>query len=497
MAGRRGNGEGTIFQRPDGKWLAQGTVQLVGGGSKRMTVYGRTRAEAHSRLQERLGRDRAGYRSPLRERSLADFLDHWLTTVVQQHTRPTTAYDYENQVEKYLKPHLGRITLGKLTPQHVQQMVDAIYANTGAARTAGKARAVLRAALSHAERHEYVVRNVAKHVTLPRYEPKPITPWTPEQVRVFLESVADHRWYGAFLISTIYGARRGEVLGLCWSNVDFANNTIRFDQQLQRVNRDLQLGPVKTRAGQRTLPLAPVVRDELLALAATASNKPALNNGDGDGDLVFRAKLGTPIDPHVYTRAFHELRKKRGLPRIRLHDLRHTAATLFKGAGVPDRDIQAILGHANVTTTQQIYQHGDSGLQAEALHALGSRVTQQTAYQTAYSDDFSTGQGTNLPALTPGTPGWTRTNDTWFRRQSDNTFYNNPTPVLRGKANADDGTTQQQTADIFAALADLLKEYEPTDTDIDHMSCPLDHSTEWLVREIRKRLGIEIRAGPE
>lgn len=166
----------------------------------------------------------------------------------------------------------------------------------------------------------------------------------------------------------------------------------------------------------------------------------------------------------------------------------HTAATLLKRAGVPDRDIQHILGHAHVTTTQQIYQHSDQGLQADALDALSRMVLQQTAAETAADSHLSTGQGTKIPALTPGAPGRIRTSDTWFRSPIEAPWDGRATPVSGPPETAPGGLKWQQTAaEIAAALASLhVDEAHP------HATCPLGHGTDWLLRELADRLGHEI-----
>ncbi|MGY0386408.1 tyrosine-type recombinase/integrase [Nocardioides sp. WG-D5] len=484
MSGRRGNGEGTVFQRPNGRWAAQGIIRLVGGGSKRITVTAATRPEANARLQERLKRDRDGFRTPEREQTVGEYLDYWLQEVVPIRARPTTIYDYSFITRKYLKPGVGKLRLSQLSPRDVQKLVNDIYARTGLARTTNKARATLRAALGHAEREELVLRNAASRITVPKYQRKNITPWTPAELERFLEVVKRHRWYGAFLILATYGARRGEVLGLPWKNIDFEAGTIRIDQQLQRIDGKLTISPVKTEAGQRVLPLSESVRRVLGPVAP-----PDGDVGD-ETNLVFRSTTGTGIDPQNFTRQFQAICAEAGLPRIRLHDLRHTTATLLKKIGVPDRDIQHILGHADITTTQQIYQHADMELESEALNALGSLTQQQTASETAAGTDFSTGQGTENRCADP----WQGQRDSNPRRmvlEAESAHRESqPTPVNSTPSDAHTGLKLQQTAAEIAALA---KQLDRLDSMRPHQPCPHDHSTGWLIRELHERLNAQVR----
>lgn len=280
-------------------------------------------------------------------------------------------------------------------------------------------RSTLRAALSRAEREELVVRNVAKLVDIPAYRRKPITPWTAEQTIAFLGAAYSHRWYGAYLMLLTYGMRRGEVLGLRWRDVDMDKGIIHVEQQLQRIGSELRIGEVKTEAGRRPLPIIPQVRDVLVDLAAKryADGMAGTDDppGDAENELVFLSSTGTPIDPKNFVRTFHQIREQAELPRITVHHTRHTAATLLKKLGVPARDAQLILGHSHITTTQQIYQHGDIEGQAHALERMGRLLTGGVAVKSAANTEFSTGESTILRALTPGGPSGARTHDTLLK----------------------------------------------------------------------------------
>jgi integrase len=141
-------------------------------------------------------------------------------------------------------------------------------------------------------------------------------------------------------------------------------------------------------------------------------------HADDDTALVFLSSTGTPIDPKNFVRAFHEIRRAADVPHITVHHTRHTAATLLKNLGVPARDAQLILGHAHVTTTQQLYQHGDIQRQARALAQVERQLTAAgVAAKSAANDSFSTGESAISRALTPGGPSGDRTHDTLLKRQ--------------------------------------------------------------------------------
>jgi integrase len=220
-------------------------------------------------------------------------------------------------------------------------------------------REVLSSALTRANREELLSRNVARLVELPTWEWGEIRPWTADEAKRFMEAARADPLYPAFVLLLLYGLRRGEVLGLRWGDVDFAGLVLRIRQQVQRVGGELRQGPVKTRAGRRDLPLLGTVRDVLML-------ERIRQEGGGEG-LVFTTRSGQPIEPRNLVRSFQRICIQHGIRNIRVHDVRHTTATLLKNLGVPARDAQLILGHSTVTITQEIYQHDDMVSRTEAL----------------------------------------------------------------------------------------------------------------------------------
>ena len=175
--------------------------------------------------------------------------------------------------------------------------------------------------------------------------------------------------YPAFVILLLYGLRRGEVLGLSWRDVDQEQGVMRIRQQLIRAGGRLQLGPVKTSAGRRELPLLGLA-DEVLSDQA---GMRVLGNGSPEWagqDLVFTTRTGNPVEPRNLARSFERLRDAAGLRPIRLHDLRHTTATLLKDLGVAPRDTMEILGHARIAVTMKIYTVADDGSRRDAISKL-------------------------------------------------------------------------------------------------------------------------------
>lgn len=432
---RKANGEGSIYKRADGRYGGSVYVDLTDGTRKRIHFYSTSRQEVHDRIADKIAQGRKGIPTPDREWTLGAYLDYWLETVVAVKNRPRTADNYATVVRIHLKPALGHIRLAKLSVQDVQRLLNNKLSGGASVRTVHAIRSVLRAALSRAAREELVLRNVAKLIEIPAWHRKPITPWTAQQCTTFLTAAHDHRWYGAYLMLLTYGMRRGEVLGLRWGDVDFTQNRLHIEQQLQRIGTELIQGPVKTEAGRRDLPLTPAVRDALLIRHIEAFGKEApmvavLNNPHAD-DLVFLSSTGTPVDPKNFVRTFHEIREQAGLPRITVHHTRHTAATTLKNLGVPARDAQLILGHSHITTTQQLYQHGDIAGQTRALARMGALLTADVAATTAAKSGLSTGESAKVHAFTPGGTSGARTHDTLLKRLLSSVSGVAPTPVIR------------------------------------------------------------------
>jgi integrase len=379
MRGRHANGEGTIYQRKDGRWEGAIYVLTTGGTSKRQSLYGKTRADVHTKLTSAKMKQQQGILVADKVWRLGEYLDYWLEEVVRPNRRPATYDRYEANVRLYLKPDLGQNLMSRLSVPALQQYLNHHLATGQSPRKVQIMREVLSSALTTATRQETVVRNVARLVTLPGRERADITPWTLREATHFLEVSKDHWLYPAFVLLVLYGLRRGEVLGLRWQDVDFDRGELHIRQQVYRAGGVVREGPVKTRAGQRKLPLLGLIRQLLVPLHGAA--------GSSQWDLIFTAKTrDSPVEPQVFTSTFHRVCDQHDVRRIKLHHIRHTTATLLKNLGVPARDTQLILGHSHVSITQQIYQHDDMGSRRQSLEQL-ERVLVPSAGRDARSSD--------------------------------------------------------------------------------------------------------------
>jgi integrase len=296
-----------------------------------------------------------------RSPTLSDYLTYWHAEVVLPARRPTTVAKYRTAIELYLRPGLGSHHLDKLTVATVQRYLNARRASGDSVAKLEMIKVVLSSALSCAMREELVTRNVAQLVTLPTEPRARRTAWTAAQARVFLRAAVDDPAYPVFVLALVYGLRRGEIAALRWEDVDFSGGRIFVRASLVRVDGRLVRGPVKSAAGVRALPLVALSRAALTAARdrqaeqRTAAGMPEHVTDWHETGYVFTTRSGRPVEPRNLSRSFDRIVTTAGLPDIVFHDLRRTAATMLKSLGVPARDAQTILGHANIAVTLGVY----------------------------------------------------------------------------------------------------------------------------------------------
>ncbi|MBQ1054210.1 site-specific integrase [Micromonospora sp. C32] len=402
-ARRNPNGEGSIYQRAsDGRWVGQAYVLTTDGTRKRKFVYGATWEEAHAKLVELKSRSQRGIPVPDRAWKLADYLPYWLAAYVTD-LKPTTARGYESAVRLHLIPALGTKRLDGLQVQHIKAFMDdfrrkCLCCTNGldkirpadrrccsvgnccqrypSARQIQFVHAVLRNALQHAMREELVSRNVAKLVRVPSPRYKVGKGLSVDQVRKILAASSGHRLHALYVVAATMGLRRGELVGLRWSDVDLDQGTLRVQQTVQRVAGTLHILDAKTEDSEAVLPLPEVT---WLSLMEHQERQQAERAGLAeiwkDHDLVFPSERGTPMEPTNLSRSFARLRETAGLPGVRLHDLRHTVVSLLMELGVPPHVVQAIARHADVKVTLKVYAHANLDAMRQALGKLDGRLS--------------------------------------------------------------------------------------------------------------------------
>jgi len=312
--------------------------------------------------------------------TVARWLRHWLTT--RTSIRPSTLRSYAEHVERHLIPYLGDVRLGELTGRHVTTMFAALastdtrYGRPPTPATLHRIRATLRSALNAAIRDGLLRDNPARFIELPtprrpqpqvwtnhrvdawqRGGPRPsVAVWTARQLATFLDVVAEDRMFAAWWLIALRGLRRGEAVGLRWVDVDLDQRVIMIDQQRIAFGHTVTVGPPKTRASRRTIALDRTTVAHLRThLYRQRAERDAAGEAWHDTGYVFTTDDGTPLHPDWITRRFRHLVVTSGLPPVRLHDLRHGAATLAHAAGADLKTVQEQLGHTSIVLTADTY----------------------------------------------------------------------------------------------------------------------------------------------
>lgn len=380
--GRRGWGENSVYQDGD-RWRGAISVGLTPDGRRRrIKVSGRTKAEVIAKLKA-VGRALdAGAESPTSRLTVGAYLDRWIKGVPGR-VEQSTASDYTDTVRIHLKPAVGSKMLTKLSVSEL----NALWASK---RTAGYSansirimRTVLRSALHQAEREGLLIRNVAALSDPPRIGASEGRSLTVAEAKRLLDAASSDRLEALYAITLVFGLRRGEALGLSWSDIDLDSGLVHVRRQLRRERlpveqqqetgrkTQLVLRDLKTKKSRRTLNLTPAL-DALLRSYRARQARERLAAGPGwtESGLVFTTRKGTPIDPDNFARCFHRLCARADLGHWTPHELRHSAASIMLAQGTPLYVVSEVLGHASVAITKDIYGHLIGGEKQEATEAI-------------------------------------------------------------------------------------------------------------------------------
>ncbi|KUM83147.1 MULTISPECIES: tyrosine-type recombinase/integrase [Streptomyces] len=363
---RNPNGAGTITKRKDGRYQCAVYVLQPDGTRARKFAYGKTWQECDTKRRELLAKVDQGVPVPTRSAKLSDWLPYWLDNIVKPRRKLSTYDKYEAHVRLYLVPMLGSKRLESLGVADVRRFLTQLENRTTAA-TAKESHRVLRTALSAACREELIARNVAGLVEPPRASSRELSPWTLDETLDFLAASRKDPMYAAFVLAIAMGLRRGELVGLRWTDVDLDKRVLYIRQQTQRRRGVLYDDDTKNRRN-RALPLpamciAPLRWHRMRQVAA----KQRAGESWDDGGYVFATRNGRPVEPRNVYRSFTRVAQSAGLRVIRLHDARHGTATLLTAAGVAPRVVMEILGHSQISITMDVYTHVVQDTQREAI----------------------------------------------------------------------------------------------------------------------------------
>jgi integrase len=364
---RRGNSEGSVYKRADGRWAA--SVSLTGG--KRKSYYGSSREEVAIKLVGALKAKLDGLPAVGERQSLGQFLTHWLENSLRPSVRDSTYRGYESKLRMHVIPALGHMRLTHLAPQHLEAFFNRKVAGGLAPQTVQHLRAIIRAALNDALKWGLVGRNAAALVDGPRVPHSEIQPFSPDEARSFLQVIEGERLAGLYCIAIAAGLRQGEALALMWGNLDLEAGTVAVQAALQYSGGSFHFVEPKSARSRRMIAL-PIVAVAALRRQRVRQAEERLAAGPlwEDWGLVFTTATGRPLQGSAVTRGFQQLLARTGMRRQRFHDLRHACASLLLAEGVHPRVIMETLGHSGIALTMNTYSHVLPALQREAANSM-------------------------------------------------------------------------------------------------------------------------------
>lgn len=362
---RKANGSGTIRKRKNGKWEARYTVgRDLRGKQIQRSIYGSTQEEVRQKLTAIINSiDLNTYVEPNRT-TLCDWLRYWLDEYAKDSTKPHTFDHYVAICENHIIPEIGSVRLQNVTTSQLQRLYkDLLRKKNLSAKTIRNIHAVIHPALQQAVKERILTSNPAEDCVLPRYVKPKIKPFEDDDVRAFLTEIKGNRFENLFYLTLFSGARQSEVLGLTWDCVNFNDNTILIDKQLQKIKgsdekSEYVLVSTKTDK-ERVVMLSEYVmqrlekqkawQDECKAKAGTVWNNPL--------NLVFTNEIGDHLAHVTVYKSFKAIARKIGLPDARFHDLRHTFAVISFESGDDVKTVQENMGHSKANTTLDVYTH--------------------------------------------------------------------------------------------------------------------------------------------
>ncbi|CCH88566.1 Phage integrase [Modestobacter italicus] len=375
-AKRRGNSEGSApRRRADGRFQINLRVTDEDGLSQRFTVYGSTPKESRDRAAAISARILGGQPAKDRRQTVQSFTLHWIDTTLQASERKQNTKNLYAGVARthVLSSSLGRLTLDKVRPSHVEGWVVGLRRKGLADSTIRTAYTVLRAILDTAVRDGAIGINPAAAIKRPKVTSKEAAHLTPTQVADLLDAAGSTRYAPLFELLVHTGLRRGEALALRWADVDLDRGVLRVRGTLARIDGALVVTEPKTAKSNRFVPISTSAERLLLNLrSAQAAERLHAGSAWHETGYVFTTETGDPCDPRNALRAFKVAAARAGLPDAGLHTLRHSAASAMLSHGVPLKVVSDILGHSSIAITGDVYGHVSPDVSRDAVATLGA-----------------------------------------------------------------------------------------------------------------------------
>ena len=367
----RGRNEGSLYLRDNGHWRAQVSHQ-----GQRISRDFPIKAEAQGWLRQMQNELARGFDYMGSKTLLADYLDAWIQSC-QLSLRPNTVKNYKSNIRNHIKPHIGKICLKDLKTSTIEGFYAALLTNGVGVRTIRHTHSTLHRAFERAVEQGLLIRNPAHNANLPRMKHNEMQVWDETQIGIFLVAAKDSPNEALFHLAIVTGMRQGELIGLKWSDLQWTSGSLYIKRQVQYVpGESWSFVEPKTQAGRRTIKVG---ESTLHILRIQQENlrhkKTALAERWQDYDLMFPSSVGSPIHPSNLRLDFNRVLENAGLPKIRFHDLRHTAASLMLNHNVPILVASKRLGHSKPSVTLDIYGHLYQEMQGEAARIMDELVT--------------------------------------------------------------------------------------------------------------------------
>ena len=373
--------KGTVRRRPAGDWefrFDAGKDPLTGARLRPGRSGFKTQREAQEALRRAIDAHEKGRTVRSSTRTVEQFLQEW-HAAIQVSVRPTTWVNYGNYMRFYVIPHIGETRLQDLTPVRLNLLYGHLLTQ-GRRRGAGglapktivNVHRMLHRALRDAVRWDMTPRNAAEDAQPPRVTRPQLTVWTPEQMGTFVRHVREDRFYALWMLASTTGMRRGELAGLLVTDIDSKHARVTPSRPRVSVDGQVRDSDTKTEAGHRVMALDPRTLRALEKYVATWSEERRLLGQSSP--LLFVWPDGTPLHPDTITSLFHRNVAAAGLPRIRLHDVRHSYATAALASGTSPKIVSERLGHANAAFTMQTYMHVIPGMDAAAADEVAALI---------------------------------------------------------------------------------------------------------------------------
>ena len=379
MPKRRANGEGNIRKRKDGRWEGRYTVGHDPETGKAIikNVLGKTQTEVKEKLKRAIEENVGIDYGRAKTYTVGSWLEVWMENYAKIKLRPSTFKTSQGFLKNHIKPQIGGIPLADLTSLDLQRFykhlldggrVDRVEAKKKpkglAPKTVRNIHQMIGSAYNLAREQKLVTRNPTQGCALPKVEHKEMRTLTSDQLSAFFQEARDSGVYELYYLDLATGLRRGELLGLKWTDVDFDRRVVKVQRAISRQNGKVVEAPLKTKNAYCTLPLS----------ADAISVLMHQRRKTGSSEWVFPSPSGGPMSPDSVLHMLQRVLKRAGLPRIRFHDLRHTCATMLCRRKISLRDIQLWLGHSTYQTTADIYMHLDYRDKMNTANAAANMV---------------------------------------------------------------------------------------------------------------------------